>query len=90
MNSIKTVLLGPLEVGFTEAEFRVVEGNGITIPFQILSPADPSTLPGTVFVTLQVAVIDGTAICKMSCKLDTCIGPLKWDTEIVRGHNGAQ
>ena len=54
-----------LEVGFSQPEFRVQEGSGqLDIPFLFFNPVDPSTLPGTVFVSLQVAVVEGTAMCK--------------------------
>ena len=58
-------LLEMIEVGFSQAEFRVSEDVGsVTIPFQILNPADPSTLPNTFFISLTVSVLDGTAMCK--------------------------
>ena len=53
---------GPVEVGFSQAEYRVPEGSGrLTVPFQIFN-SDPTTWPIHAYVRLRVSVVDGTAM----------------------------
>ena len=53
---------GEVEVGFSQAEYRVSEGTELTVPFQIFN-ADITTWPYHVFVALTVSIVDGTAKC---------------------------